>query len=126
MTNKKCTMCREIKPDTSEFFGVRDAKKGTLRTNCKVCANQYRKKYYVPVKKEDRIVADKKIKQMSDQERHATFNRAYEKLCKKYDMSHDVFVHDYTSIGEVELYDDRKGKYVFSILDIDYNPKNNK
>jgi hypothetical protein len=43
---KVCNKCGECKPATADFFLKRDAKKGTLKYECRKCAEVFRKAYY--------------------------------------------------------------------------------
>ena len=45
MELKRCTKCGENKPNTNEYFAFQNKSKGTLQARCKVCVNEYRKKY---------------------------------------------------------------------------------
>ena len=67
METKKCTICEEYLPKTTEFFATRTDKKTlTFQSNCRVCQKKYRKEHYNKNKKKYIDKAAKYTKEIID------------------------------------------------------------
>lgn len=53
--DKKCTVCNEEYPATTEFFHISRQSKDGLKPNCKHCENERLRKYYKKNKKEKKV-----------------------------------------------------------------------
>ena len=83
---KKCTDCGNEKPATNKFFSRNPGKKDTLQHNCKICANEYQKKYYRDNKEaiiiqRKQYIKNNKEKLRAQRQRHYQANK--KQICAK-------------------------------------------
>lgn len=74
---RTCTKCGERKPATADFFLKRDARKGTLKYECKQCAVLFRKAYYA-ANKAPLLAASKVYWEKNKDSVHAVQRARYE------------------------------------------------
>lgn len=111
---KECNKCNIPKPLSPQYYRRSNTNRHGFQGICKECTNKqsrehYQKKKYTNLANPD----NNNIDTMSDKERYDTFQKEYEKLCNRYEVSHEVLDAWESGNWDIYLRDERIGKIVF-------------